>query len=182
VRDWVPVPGSTKARLVQRALAEFGSRGYADVGVNELAAGAGVTIGSLYHHFGSKTGLYAAVRADVEQRLLDRMEGAAAVRPVAVGAVLLVGFDYLVSAGFARLLGEERPEGGPDRVEEFVAAVADRDGLPIGRLLLATWRTALIVAAEAQSNGGEVTRVRGALAYLTGEAASGDDERSNVRG
>ena len=52
-----------------------------EVTVGELAAAADVTTGALYHHFGSKLGLYAFVRADVEQRLLDRMEGAIAASP-----------------------------------------------------------------------------------------------------
>ena len=47
-----------------------------EVTVGELADAAKVTTGALYHHFGSKFGLYAFVRNDVEQRLLDRMEGA----------------------------------------------------------------------------------------------------------
>ena len=93
---------------MQEALAAFGARGYDAVGVTELAASAGVTIGSLYHHFGSKAGLYDLVRTDVERRVLDRMEGAAAVRdahePAGLAVVLLVGYDYLVGSGFARLL------------------------------------------------------------------------------
>ena len=99
---------------MQEALAAFGARGYDAVGVTELAASAGVTIGSLYHHFGSKAGLYDLVRTDVERRVLDRMEGAAAVRdahePAGLAVVLLVGYDYLVGSGFARLLAEPRPD------------------------------------------------------------------------
>ncbi len=41
-----------------------------------MSAAAEVTTGALYHHFGSKLGLYTFVRDDVERRLLDRMEGA----------------------------------------------------------------------------------------------------------
>jgi AcrR family transcriptional regulator len=38
----------------------------------------GSPTGALYHHFGSKLGLYDLMRDDVERRLLDRMEGAIA--------------------------------------------------------------------------------------------------------
>jgi AcrR family transcriptional regulator len=148
VRSWVPVPGTTKARLVDRALAEFGARGFADVGVTELARGADVTIGSLYHHFGSKIGLYTVVREDVERRLLDRMEGAVAMRPADLGDVLLVGFDYLVRTGYARLLSEPHPERPADPVEAFLSAQADRDGMPVGRIMIAAWRAALDAAAQ----------------------------------
>ena len=77
------------------ALAEFGARGYGGVSVIELAAGAGVTTGSLYHHFGSKLGLYTFVRDDVERRALDRMEGAS-------GARSGDGLAVAISVGIAR--------------------------------------------------------------------------------
>jgi AcrR family transcriptional regulator len=147
VRDWVPVPGTTKGRLIEAALAEFGRRGYDDVGVTEIAAAAGVTVGSLYHHFGSKSGLYDLVRGDVERRLLDRLEGAweaAPDLPRSIG----IGFDYLVRAGYARLLAEPHPDGRADPVEEFLAARADRAGMPIGRLLSAAWRSALTASLD----------------------------------
>ena len=59
------------------------------------------------HHFGSKLGLYAFVRADVEQRLLDRLEGAIAASPTetdraaAVKAALMIGFDFAVRERFS---------------------------------------------------------------------------------
>jgi hypothetical protein len=59
------------------------------------------------------------VRGDVEQRLLDRMEGALAVsapasdRSAAATAALLVGFDFAVREGFLHLLGT--PPAGTER-------------------------------------------------------------------
>src|SRR5690606_30831623 len=127
VREWVPVPGTTKARLVEAALDQFGSSGFDAVGVGDLAAKAGVTTGALYHHFGSKHGLYAAVRDDVEKRITDRLEGAAAGvggggRP-AVGAALLVGFDAAVRFGASRLLGEPAPADRPDPVRSALGSM-----------------------------------------------------------
>jgi AcrR family transcriptional regulator len=166
VRGWVPVPGSTKEKLVSGALAEFGAHGYAAVGVGGLAELAGVTIGSLYHHFGSKNGIYTAVREDVERRVLDRMEGAAAVRPNDPGAVLLVGFDYLVGAGFARLLAEPHPERATDPVGGFLSALADHDSVPVGRILLAAWREALAAAVD------DPAAARRALTAVVGSVTS----------
>lgn len=167
MRDWVPVPGSTKARLLQGALSEFGTRGFAAVGVTELAEQAGVTIGSLYHHFGSKLGIYRAVREDVERRVLDRLEGAAAIRPpqgpADVGALLLVGYDYLVRAGFARLLAEPHPERSSDPIEELLAGLADHDSMPISRILIAAWRAALSAVGDGPPGNGDPQRVRAAL-------------------
>jgi AcrR family transcriptional regulator len=53
----------------------FGEGQAEDVTVEELAERAGVAVGSLYNHFGSKAGLLAAVveRAlDVDRRFMDR--------------------------------------------------------------------------------------------------------------
>ena len=138
MREWIPVPGTTKARLLEAAVTEFAARGFDAVGVTEVATAAGVTVGSLYHHFGSKPALYALVRTDIERRLLDRMEGARA-GDADLATTLGVGFDYLVRAGFARLLSEPR-EGYP--VEGFIATHSD---LPMrGVLLAAAWRAALL--------------------------------------
>ena len=75
MREWIPVSTSPKGRLALSAIEEFGARPFDEVTVAELATAAKVTTGALYHHFGSKLGLYAFVREDVERRLLDRMEG-----------------------------------------------------------------------------------------------------------
>ena len=78
MREWVPVSTSPKGRLALAAVRAFGARAFDEVTVGELAAEAGGDDGALYHHFESKLGLYVFVRQDVERRLLDRMEGAAA--------------------------------------------------------------------------------------------------------
>src|SRR5688500_18585547 len=115
VRGWVPVPGSVKGRLVDAALHEFEQAGYEACAVGSLAAKAGVTTGALYHHFGSKLGLYALVREDLERRVTDRMEGAASTaepgRP-AVRAALLVALDAAHRFNACRILGEPHPERG----------------------------------------------------------------------
>jgi AcrR family transcriptional regulator len=157
MRSWIPVPGTTTGRLVDAALELFGSHGFAPVAVSSIAERAGVTTGSLYHHFGSKAGLYQLVRADVEQRVLDRLEGAASVRSVRTLAdlspVLLVGFDYLVSSGFTRLLAEVSPEPSdsarqPDAVERFLARNIASDAAPLEMLVGAAWRAALWRASD----------------------------------
>src|SRR5918995_7075847 len=110
MREWIPAMASPKGRLVLAALEAFGRDGYEAVHVGALAAAADTTTGPLYHHFGSKLGLYSFVRADVEQRVVDRMEGALAAglhfESDDVIAALLVAFDYAERAGFARMLSE----------------------------------------------------------------------------
>jgi AcrR family transcriptional regulator len=153
VREWVPVSTSAKGRLALRALEDFGRRGFEPVNVAELAAAAGVTTGSLYHHFGSKLGLYGFVRAEAEQRLLDRMEGAAAAvgEDGSTGAVqpaLVVGFDFALCQGFLRLLGEPHPAHLVDPIAEFLARISDEGRTPIGNMLAAAWRAALLAVAD----------------------------------
>jgi AcrR family transcriptional regulator len=152
--------------LALLALEEFGRRGYEAVSVTELAVAAGVTTGSLYHHFGSKTGLYGFVRAEAERRLLDRMEGAAAAVAEAGGneqlkAALLVGFDFAFRQRLARMLAEPHPERDADPVAEALAALAPASAA-LPRLLFGAWRAAL---AEA-SDGRSPADVRAALAAL----------------
>src|ERR687896_1211522 len=107
MREWIPTPASAKGRLVLAALDAFGRDGYAAVSVADLARAADTTTGPLYHHFESKLGLYTFVRADVEQRVLDRIEGALAVRAHPADdpltAALVVAFDYAARAGFVRM-------------------------------------------------------------------------------
>ncbi len=78
MREWIPVSSSPKGRLALQALREYGRRRSDVVTVGEIAAEAGVTTGPLYHHFRNELGLYTFVRDDVERRLIDRMQGAAA--------------------------------------------------------------------------------------------------------
>jgi len=158
MQSWLPVPGTTTGRLVAAALEQFGASGFATVSVAAIAAQAGVTTGALYHHFGSKTGLWKLVRGDVEQRVLDRIEGAAAVarrQEVAdLAPALLVGYDYLVRAGLTRLLAEPaNPDSGEDApADDRIAATVDRlldgTGAPVGELVSAAWRAALVAAAH----------------------------------
>jgi AcrR family transcriptional regulator len=164
VREWIPVRSSAKGRLALGALEAFGRHGYAGVGVGELAAAAGVTTGSLYHHFGSKLGLYAVVRTEVERRVLDRMEGAAAARAgdgavAVVRAATLVGFEYVAGHGYARLLAEPHPDGAADPLEELLVRLT---GDPLGRLVAAAWRAALAAVAD----GAGTAETRAALVAL----------------
>jgi AcrR family transcriptional regulator len=169
VREWLPISSSAKGRLALRALEEFGGKGFEAVNVADVAAAAGVTTGSLYHHFGSKIGLYTFVRAEAERRLLDRMEGAAAAtlagdgRAAAVRAALLIGFDFAAGQGFTRLLGEAHPEQRVDPVADLLAELCDGGRTPIAAMLAGAWRAALAAVAE----GTSVEVARDALAAIT---------------
>jgi AcrR family transcriptional regulator len=164
MREWIPVSTSAKGRLVLTAVRTFGTRPFEEVTVGELAAAAGVTTGSLYHHFENKLGLYEFVRTDVERRLLDRIEGAASAlgdHPDAVTGALLVGFDFAVSQDFSRLLGEP-PSGSTDSLVTLIATLSAPAPAPLGRVLAAAWRAAVLSVAD----GVATEQARAALAAL----------------
>ena len=72
----------------------FTASGFAEASIAEVVAGAGASVGSLYHHFGGKAELYLALFEDYQQR--QEARAAAAVRSA-------------------------RADGGTDPVELFVA-------------------------------------------------------------
>jgi len=165
VREWIPVSTSPKGRLALTAVKQFGARPFDEVTVAELATAANVTTGALYHHFGSKLGLYAFVREDVERRLLDRMEGAVAASgpgPAAVTTALLVGLDFAVREGFLRILGDPPAGTEHDRLAEMLSESAAPATPLLGRVLAAAWRAALAAVAE----GAEPEDARAAIAAL----------------
>lgn len=168
VREWIPVSTSPKGRLALSAVKAFGARPFDEVTVAELSTAARVTTGALYHHFGSKLGLYAFVREDVERRLLDRMEGAVAAsrpesdRSAAVTAALLVGLDFAVREGFLRILGDPPAGTERDQLAELLSRSADPVAPLLGPMLAAAWRAALAAIAD----GAEPEHARVAVAAL----------------
>lgn len=63
----------TRAKLVAAAREAFGRQGYAQASMDELTASAGLTRGALYHHFGGKQGLLAAVVAQMDAEMDARL-------------------------------------------------------------------------------------------------------------
>ncbi|MCX2525326.1 TetR/AcrR family transcriptional regulator [Larsenimonas rhizosphaerae] len=56
----------TRANLIKAARSAFAEKGYADASMDDLTARAGLTRGALYHHFGDKRGLLAAVVEEID--------------------------------------------------------------------------------------------------------------------
>ena len=69
---------ATRAQLIDIATRLFASRGYEDTSIEAVLQEAGVSRGSLYHHFAGKEALFEAVLDDVETRV-GRQTIAAAV-------------------------------------------------------------------------------------------------------
>lgn len=80
-----------RAKLIAAARKAFAEKGFAAASMDELTADAGLTRGALYHNFGDKKGLLAAVVAQVD--------GEMAARAKAVGAGLDDAWQGLLAEG-----------------------------------------------------------------------------------
>ncbi|MBP5123858.1 TetR/AcrR family transcriptional regulator [Pseudomonas protegens] len=68
----------TRARLIASARQAFARQGYAKTSMDDLTAEAGLTRGALYHHFGDKQGLLAAVVEQIDSEMDERLEAISA--------------------------------------------------------------------------------------------------------
>jgi AcrR family transcriptional regulator len=63
----------TKAKLIAAARHAFATQGYAEASMDDFTAGAGLTRGALYHHFGDKKGLLMAVVMQIDAEISNRL-------------------------------------------------------------------------------------------------------------
>lgn len=93
---------ATQAALQQAALRWFSEQGFEKAPVGSICADAGVTVGALYHHYGDKKGLFAAVAEQVDAALVQ--QAFAARRAVIADgggawAAFLASIDTVLQAG-----------------------------------------------------------------------------------
>ncbi|QBI21634.1 TetR/AcrR family transcriptional regulator [Egibacter rhizosphaerae] len=74
-------PASRREQLLQRAAELFRERGYHAVGVDEIAAAAGITGPGLYRHFATKQSLLAALFERAGGQLIQRARRDVAAAP-----------------------------------------------------------------------------------------------------
>ena len=67
----------TRGKLLATARESFRRSGYAGTSMDDLTAAAGLTRGALYHHFGDKQGLLAAVAAQIDREMEARLQAIA---------------------------------------------------------------------------------------------------------
>jgi AcrR family transcriptional regulator len=83
---------ATQKRLLAAGRELFATQGYAAVSTQSIVDAAGVTRGALYHQFGDKTGLFAAVYEDVERDVVAAiMERIATAAPASQLEAMRVG-------------------------------------------------------------------------------------------
>jgi AcrR family transcriptional regulator len=71
----------TRAKLIAAGRRAFGTVGYADASMDDFTAGAGLTRGALYHHFGDKKGLLQAVLQQIDAEMTLRLNRISAGAP-----------------------------------------------------------------------------------------------------
>lgn len=119
----------TVTRLLDAALELYAAKGQDGFTVQALTAASGVSLGSLYHHFGSADGLAAALYARCMSDLLDRIIARLERTRTARTGVHAVVLAYL---GFA----EENPAAA-----RFIHASSYASFLPAHLSLLAAAKT-----------------------------------------
>lgn len=146
MKEWIPIPGTSKEILIKVALEEFSIKGYNGVNITELATKANMTTGAVYHHFGSKSKLYEVIRAEMEQRIIDRMEGAASLfdqTDEALKIALITGLDFAVKNRICRLISEEYPNNKKGKIESHLSTVISNKDLPLEIVLFSSWSSIL---------------------------------------
>ena len=85
----------TRAKLIASARKAFAEQGFTNASMDVLTAEAGLTRGALYHNFGDKKGLLAAVIEELDREMAARAHATVKSR------LLLNRWDELVEEGVA---------------------------------------------------------------------------------
>lgn len=87
-----------RAKLISAARRAFAAKGFAAASMDELTADVGLTRGALYHNFGDKKGLLAAVVAQVDGEMARRAQELGAAAPNDWEGLLAEGSAYIEMA------------------------------------------------------------------------------------
>lgn len=98
---------ATREALLDSARAAFAEHGFADAPLEDLLRGTGLSKGALYHHFGSKQGLFIAVVQSIDARIVARIRAAVPETDVTRAAFIAACRIYLqatLEPGVRRIL------------------------------------------------------------------------------
>ena len=84
-----------RAKLITAARTAFAEKGFAAASMDELTASVGLTRGALYHNFGDKKGLLAAVVAQVDGEMAQHAKAAASGVSDAWEKLVAEGIAYI---------------------------------------------------------------------------------------
>ena len=92
----------TLRKILDAALAEFGTRGFSDSSIVGITARARVALGTFYTYFDSKEAVFAALVRDMSARVRD------AVAPAIEGAVDALDAEQRALTAYLRFVGEHK--------------------------------------------------------------------------
>lgn len=157
----------SSSAVLESAVRLFGARGYDNTSLEDIAADCGLTIRPIYHYFGNKKALFAAVNEQMEARILESLDLRDKNR---VGAGILANwraylelcddpaFRQIVLVDSPNILGRERwatspvyekardslmPAGQSPEALEFRSALANR-------IVMASFTEAALMIAQAE--------------------------------
>lgn len=93
---------ATRAALIVQAQRFFGEQGFERTSLSQICEAAGATTGALYHHFGDKKGLFAAVAEALDAQLVaaaNRATASALQAGASAWEAFLAAIDTLLQAG-----------------------------------------------------------------------------------
>jgi AcrR family transcriptional regulator len=181
---------ATRQKLFDASMELIGERGAAGVTVDEIAAAAGVSKGTVYYNFGSKSDLIAQLLRHgvdiLKGRLLGAPEGTAAADPLlAMEAMIGQAMDFMTDyPSFARLwvsenwrtpsewqgtftlLRAELLEVIGEAVEKVAAVYPVDTSVPRGSLETAIFGACFVVGLDRQTYNPERTRDQSVAAIM----------------
>lgn len=188
---------ATRRAVLDAARTLFAERGWAATSVDEVARGAGVTKGALYHHFRDKTDLLRAVYEDQEQQSISRLaevavDGADPLDVLRAGCRMFL--TECLDPTFRRIALVEAPAGlgweewreidaryGFGLLKVGVTAAMDAGRLrpmpsdPLAHLLLAALSEAALLLGQSDDPESEFEAIAGSFdALLDGLEIPGD--------
>ena len=102
----------TRGAILAAAQSLFGSRSYAHVAVDQIAAEAGVAKGAIYHHFSTKADLFEVVLREVAAQILTKVQAALFQQSDAFSAMSAANRAFFVSCAdphFAQIFLRDGP-------------------------------------------------------------------------
>ncbi len=87
-----------RGKLIAAARSAFAQKGFAAASMDELTAAAGLTRGALYHNFGDKRGLFAAVVNEIDSEMAARAQAVGAAAGDGWAALLAEAEAYIEMA------------------------------------------------------------------------------------
>lgn len=119
-----------RERVLEAGLELFGERGYHATSIADIGERAGIAKSVLYHHFGSKAGLFEAIAEEQTRELLAHVESAVPPDPdeprVRAGLDAYLGFFAERPAAWRLLLRDPPAEPALIAVHERLAAERER--------------------------------------------------------